>query len=313
MADPFQPKFVDLVRNTTTTTGTGNFVLGPAVSGYTSFTAACQVGDSFYYSTIGIDKPQEREVGRGTLLSGGIISRDPVSGAKTNFTNGTKSIALIAAAEWYQAAQQLMAVITPFGQTLASASSAALARGTLGLGVASVLDSDGDATLSANSDSKVPTQKAVKAYVDSRQSSGSLLATNNLSDVASASTARTNLGIGSAGLETVSRFSAARIAFSAGQAQKEFFHDEALQTAPQEPQSLPADHHPRAAALEREVLSQSLGVRCSHCHVDEEGRCRPSTSPRMRRRKSGPPGRCCRWSTRSTARNSASRTSPTPR
>jgi hypothetical protein len=105
MADPFQPKFVDLVRNTTTTTGANDFVLGPAAIGYTGFTAACQVGDSFYYSAISIDKPQEREVGRGTLLAGGIISRDPVSGTKTNFTSGTKSIALIAAAEWYSRIQ----------------------------------------------------------------------------------------------------------------------------------------------------------------------------------------------------------------
>ena len=62
MADPFQPKFVDLVRNTTTTAGTGNFVLGAAVAGYTGFTAACQVGDSFYYSAIGVDKQAEREI-----------------------------------------------------------------------------------------------------------------------------------------------------------------------------------------------------------------------------------------------------------
>ena len=46
MADPFQPKFVDLVRNTTTTQGTGNFVLGPAATGFTSFAAALQPGDS---------------------------------------------------------------------------------------------------------------------------------------------------------------------------------------------------------------------------------------------------------------------------
>jgi hypothetical protein len=39
-------------------------------------------------------------VGRGTLLAGGVIARDPVSGTKTNFSAGTKSIALVAAAEW---------------------------------------------------------------------------------------------------------------------------------------------------------------------------------------------------------------------
>jgi hypothetical protein len=109
MADPFQPKFVDLVRNTTTTQGTGNFVLGAAATGFTSFTTALQPGDSFYYSAIGVDKPAEREVGRGTLQANGSISRSPISGSPTNFSNGTKTVALIAAAEWYGAAQQIVA------------------------------------------------------------------------------------------------------------------------------------------------------------------------------------------------------------
>jgi hypothetical protein len=100
MAD-FQPRFVDLVRNFTTTVGTGDFALGAAVNGYTGFDKALQPGDSFYYSAIGVDKPQEREVGRGTLQSNGAISREPVDGAPTNFTTGTKTLSLIAAAEWF--------------------------------------------------------------------------------------------------------------------------------------------------------------------------------------------------------------------
>lgn len=109
MADAFQPKFVDLVRNTTTTQGTGNFVLGAAATGFISFTAALQPGDSFYYSAIGVDKPAEREVGRGTLQANGSISRSPIGGTLTNFSSGTKTIALIAAAEWYASAQQSIA------------------------------------------------------------------------------------------------------------------------------------------------------------------------------------------------------------
>ena len=136
MADPFLPKFVDLVRNTTTTVGTGNFTLGAAVAGYTSFTAALQVGDSFYYSAIGIDKPTEHEVGRGTLLAGGVISRSAIGGPNTNLSTGTKSVALIAAAEWYQTAQQIVTSVSAFGQSLASASTAAAARATLGIGSA---------------------------------------------------------------------------------------------------------------------------------------------------------------------------------
>jgi hypothetical protein len=97
----FTPTFVDLVRNYTMTTGTGDFVLGVTVNGYASFASALQVGDSFYYSAIGIDKPIEREVGRGTLQADGTISRDPISGIKTNFSSGIKSLSLIAAAEWF--------------------------------------------------------------------------------------------------------------------------------------------------------------------------------------------------------------------
>lgn len=102
MADSFQPRFVDLVRNYTSTTGTGNFKPGVAVIGYRSFDSAVQPGDSFYYSAMGIDKPNEFEVGRGTMQADGTISRDPVDGALTDFTDGSKTLALVAAAEWFQ-------------------------------------------------------------------------------------------------------------------------------------------------------------------------------------------------------------------
>jgi hypothetical protein len=137
MAD-FEPKFVDLVRNTTMTVGTGDFTLGAAVAGYTSIAAACQVGDSFYYSAIGVGKPAEREVGRGTLLADGIVSRDPVNGVKTDFTAGIKSIALIAAAEWFDTAQELVASVTPAGRALVASADTAAARNTLGLGTAAL-------------------------------------------------------------------------------------------------------------------------------------------------------------------------------
>ena len=138
MADAFQPKFVDLVRNTTTTQGTGNFTLGAAVSGFASFTAALQPGDSFYYSAIGVDKPQEREVGRGTLQANGSVSRNPISGTLTNFSSGTKTIAVIAAAEWYDAAQQLVATASRIPAVLADRAALAgySATGTAYLGEA---------------------------------------------------------------------------------------------------------------------------------------------------------------------------------
>jgi hypothetical protein len=113
MADGFQPKFADLVRNFTTTTGLDDFVLGPAVNGFASFADACAIGDSFYYSALGVDNPADTEVGRGTLLQGGVISRDPVTGKKTNFKSGTKAIALVAAAEWFSQADAARAGAGP--------------------------------------------------------------------------------------------------------------------------------------------------------------------------------------------------------
>lgn len=101
MADSFQPKFVDLVRNFTTTAGTGNLVLGEAAPGFTSFTSALQPGDSFYYSIVGLEKTTETEVGRGTLQADASIARDAIDGTLTDFSPGRKSVALVAAAEWF--------------------------------------------------------------------------------------------------------------------------------------------------------------------------------------------------------------------
>jgi len=106
MAQAFTPRFVDLVRNTTTTVGTDDFVLGPAAAGFTSFAAAIQPGESFYYSCIGVAKPAETEVGRGTMQADGTISRDPIDGTLTDFTPGPKTVSLIAAAEWFTKVDQ---------------------------------------------------------------------------------------------------------------------------------------------------------------------------------------------------------------
>jgi hypothetical protein len=113
MAEPFQPKFFDLVRNYTDTEGTDDFLLGAAATGFTSFVDACQPGDQFYYSAVGVEKPDEREVGRGTLLTGGVVAREPVGGVKTAFSSGSKSLALVAASEWYDSVDELRAVEQP--------------------------------------------------------------------------------------------------------------------------------------------------------------------------------------------------------
>ena len=98
---PFTPKFVDMVRNLTTSTGTGAVNPGSAVPGFTSLSAAIATGEQFYYCIQGVEKPAEREVGRGTMQANGTIARQTISGALINFTTGTKTIALVTAAEWF--------------------------------------------------------------------------------------------------------------------------------------------------------------------------------------------------------------------
>jgi hypothetical protein len=59
-----------------------------------------------------------------------------------------------------------LTTLSSFMRTLLDDADAPTARATLGLGSASLLDSDTDTALAANSDSRAATQKAVKAYID---------------------------------------------------------------------------------------------------------------------------------------------------
>lgn len=61
---------------------------------------------------------------------------------------------------------------TAAGRALIDDADAPAQRTTLGLGTSAVLDSDTDGTLTANSDTKLATQKAVKTYVDTIVSGG---------------------------------------------------------------------------------------------------------------------------------------------
>ena len=117
----FAPKFVDLVRNFTTVQGTGTVTLGAAVSGYTSLAEALSTGDQVYYCIQSVDKPQEREVGRGTMQADGRVGREAVQGELTQFTGGTKTIALVAAAEWFTQASAGPSIEAPSRAALAAA------------------------------------------------------------------------------------------------------------------------------------------------------------------------------------------------
>jgi hypothetical protein len=91
----------DRVKETSTTTGTGNFTLAGAATGYETFTANFPDGDRFYYCIQG-QTGAEFEVGKG-LLTGGALVREVVlassnSDALVNFSAGTKDVFVTSAA-----------------------------------------------------------------------------------------------------------------------------------------------------------------------------------------------------------------------
>jgi hypothetical protein len=126
MADAFEPRFADLVRIFTTTQGTDHFIVGAAVTGFRSFHSAIEIGDQFYYCAQHSDRPSEHEIGRGTLRADGKIARDPIGGVFTSFSPGAKTVALVAAAEWYETMKlSLDAAAAEAGAAATSASQAA--------------------------------------------------------------------------------------------------------------------------------------------------------------------------------------------
>jgi len=84
----------DRVQESSTTTGTGAFTLGGAVTGFQSFSVIGN-GNTTYYAIVG---GSEWEVGLGTYTSSGTtLSRDTVlessnGGSLVNFSAGTKNV-----------------------------------------------------------------------------------------------------------------------------------------------------------------------------------------------------------------------------
>jgi hypothetical protein len=88
----------DRVKESSTSSGTGNITLGGAIPGYQTFNAAIATGSTVYYTihnlTAGSDT--EWEVGVGTFTSPSTLSRDTVlsssTGSKVNFTAGASGL-----------------------------------------------------------------------------------------------------------------------------------------------------------------------------------------------------------------------------
>ncbi|MFO1147790.1 MAG: hypothetical protein U1E62_05370 [Alsobacter sp.] len=88
--------FADRVKETTTTTGTGDVTLAGAASQHISFNTAFGVGPSFDYAIVG-QSGTEWEVGEGHLSGSTTLVRDTVrassnSNAAVSFSAGTKDV-----------------------------------------------------------------------------------------------------------------------------------------------------------------------------------------------------------------------------
>lgn len=89
-------RFSDRVKETTTTTGTGDITLAGAVSQFQTFDTDFDTGDSVYYTIAG-QTGTEWETGIGTFTSPSTLARTTVlessnSNAAVNFSAGTKDV-----------------------------------------------------------------------------------------------------------------------------------------------------------------------------------------------------------------------------
>jgi hypothetical protein len=90
-------RYFDRVRETSTTTGTGDFTLAGAVSQFTAFSSRFAVGDTHIpYAIVG-QTGTEWEVGIGTYSASNTLARDKIlrssnSDAVVNFSASTKDV-----------------------------------------------------------------------------------------------------------------------------------------------------------------------------------------------------------------------------
>lgn len=94
-------KTPDRVKQTSSTTGTGDFTLSGSITGSVAFSAACTTGDTFPYVIQLVDGAgspgTEWEVGQGTYSGANTLTRTTVlassnAGALVNFSAGTKQV-----------------------------------------------------------------------------------------------------------------------------------------------------------------------------------------------------------------------------
>jgi hypothetical protein len=93
----------DRVMETSTSTGTGDFTLAGAITGFRAFSAVCATSDTFYYYIEAIDASGiptgDWETGYGTYSAANTLTRTTVhkssnANAAVSFSAGTKRVAL---------------------------------------------------------------------------------------------------------------------------------------------------------------------------------------------------------------------------
>lgn len=100
--------FADLVRETSTGTGTGALILAGATPGHRRFADAVLPGARFHYAIAGVTHEAQWEVGEGELADGALV-RDVVlasssgSGEAVELAPGLKTVTLTVAADWFAA------------------------------------------------------------------------------------------------------------------------------------------------------------------------------------------------------------------
>jgi hypothetical protein len=102
--------FADLIREFSSSTGAGDFVLAGAVPGHRRFGGTVPPGARFHYCIAGVTQPGQWETGEGEIGSGGALVRAPLAssaaGGLVSFGAGLKTVTLTVAADWYAAREQ---------------------------------------------------------------------------------------------------------------------------------------------------------------------------------------------------------------
>lgn len=122
--------FVDRVKETSVSTGTGDFTLAGAVTGYQTFDAAFgHAGNYFYYCIEAVDgngvPTGQWETGEGHLSASTTLVRDTLlassTGSAVSFSAGTKNVFCTVAAQYFANPKRYFAKLTQSGTSAPSA------------------------------------------------------------------------------------------------------------------------------------------------------------------------------------------------